>query len=109
MFLSPGQTSEIMKQENANGHAKFPASRSVDETRWRDRRVSGGSMPGSLPKSTGYLVDSFEEEMESEDESEELRDELEQEDRGDRQSIPEDEIFLEDLYATGEMKNVPFL
>ena len=101
---------EVVEREVINGHPKFPASKSVDETRWRGRRVSGGSMPGSLPKSAGYPVDAFDEEgSDSEDLDENEEQEGHEASEGDGQSIPEDELFLEDLLATGEMKNVPFL
>jgi hypothetical protein len=102
---------------STNGYHLRPlASKSVDGSCERDqRRVSFGSMPGSLPKSSGYLDVAFDEsDSESPGELEEMEAGLEQSENSggkeeDMQSTPEDELFFEDLLATGEMKNVPFL
>jgi len=97
-----------------NSTSKLPPSRSVDDDHQKRRRFSGGSMPGSLPKSSGFFEDAFEEEdrgsvEEMEDLEGGVQQQEEDQESGDAQSIPEDELFFEDLLATGEMQSVPFL
>jgi len=110
---------EDEKESNsANGHLQIPSSRSMDDRRTH-RRFSGGSMgsmPGSLPKSSGYMGDVFDEEDIDDDSLRDLEAGEPNEESGEEhaesegaQSVPEDELFFEDLLATGEMKNVPFL
>lgn len=74
--------------------------------RRRRRRVRTESMPGSLPESRAGTDD--EEELEFGQEDEEGPDGEEEDDMEEMREEPEPE-FDDDLFAAGEMQNVPFL
>jgi phosphatidate phosphatase LPIN len=121
LFLSneEGAFAEERKVKSMNGQTlQLPSSRSMDDRRAQRRLSEGsiGSMPGSLPKSSGYMGNVFDEEddelpddLEAGEAGRELEPDEELMESEDVQSVPEDELFFEDFLATGEMKNVPFL